>query len=640
MRGRMHIREETMNKTIIASLIGLAFTPVAYSAENINLDDVVVTATRSAQPKEAVIADVTVIERDEIERAGGSSLTNLLSRQAGVQINSSGGAGTASSVFLRGTGSEQLVVLVDGLRINSATLGTTAFQNIPLGQVERIEILRGPASSLYGADAVGGVIQIFTRKAQKGKPLIHAALGLGSYDTVTAEAGISAGNDNTQYGLNISSHDTNSFSAIRSRTPNVQDRDNDAYNNLSFSGHLNHQFTKGQSIGLQVFQSKGHSHSDDSFSNGGGDFDNIGNQTLQSYSVSSKNQLAENWHSTIKFGEGVDKSNSTRASGRSTFKTTQTQFTWQHDFKLPVGDLTVAYDKLKQRVNSSNSYDKTSRSNDSFLAQYLLSTGNHTVNASLREDHNSQFGNYTTGGAGYAYRFTPAWKVSASYGSAFRAPTFNQLYFPNFGNPDLAPEKSDNLEASLQFQGNNFDIRATVFRNKIRDLLANVGPAAGTCTFAGFCPTNIGKVEIEGVTFDGNWDITDNLLLSGNFTVQSPRAKEDSTGDIDQLLVRRGNRYGTINLLHSVGNLQWGAEVTGASKRYNNIDNTKSMSGYMLLNLTANYQLNPEWKLEGRANNLLDKDYALAFTSNGPAGVPFNTAGSNFFVGLRYDMKP
>jgi len=300
MRGRMHIREETMNKTIIASLIGLAFTPVAYSAENINLDDVLVTATRSAQPKEAVIADVTVIERDEIERAGGSSLTNLLSRQAGVQINSSGGAGTISSVFLRGTGSEQLVVLVDGLRINSATLGTTAFQNIPLGQVERIEILRGPASSLYGADAVGGVIQIFTRKAQKGKPLIHAALGLGSYDTVTAEAGISAGNDNTQYGLNISSHDTNSFSAIRSRTPNVQDRDNDAYNNLSFSGHLNHQFTKGQSIGLQVFQSKGHSHSDDSFSNGGGDFDNIGNQTLQSYSVSSKNQLAENWHSTLK----------------------------------------------------------------------------------------------------------------------------------------------------------------------------------------------------------------------------------------------------------------------------------------------------------------------------------------------------
>lgn len=629
-----------MKKTIMASLIGLTFTTQGYSAENINLDDIVVTATRSTQLKEAIVADVTVIDQAEIERAGVSSLTNLLSRQAGVQISTSGGVGTASSVFLRGTSSEQLVVLIDGLRINSATLGATAFQNIPLSQIERIEILRGPASSLYGADAIGGVIQIFTKKAKKGKPAVHAALGIGSYDTTSAEAGISAGNENTYYGINISSYDTNGFSAIRSKTPNVQDRDNDAYNNLSVSAYLNHQFTEGQSVGLQVFQSKGRSYSDNAFSNGGGDFNDVSNQTLQSYLVSSKNQLAESWHSTIKFGEGVDKSNSQDAFGRYTYKTTQTQLTWQHDFNLPLGDLTIAYDKLKQRVNSSEDYDKTSRSNDAFLAQYLLSTGNHTVNASLREDHNSQYGNYTTGGAGYAYRFTPEWKASASYGSAFRAPTFNQLYFPNFGNPDLAPEKSDNLEASLQFQKNGFDLRATIFRNKIRDLLANVGPAAGTCTFAGFCPTNIGKVEIEGITLDGNWDITENLLISGNFTIQSPRSKEDNTGDIDQLLVRRGNRYGTLNLIHSDGNLQWSAEVTGASKRYNNIENTKSMSGYILFNLTANYQLNPEWKLEGRANNLLDKDYALAFTSNDQSGVPFNTAGSNFFVGLRYDMKP
>ncbi len=258
----------------------------------------------------------------------------------------------------------------------------------------------------------------------------------------------------------------------------------------------------------------------------------------------------------------------------------------------------------------------------------------------MREDHNSQYGNYTTGGVGYAYRFTPALKASASYGNAFRAPTFNQLYFPNFGNPDLVPEKSDNIEASLKYKGDRFNLGATVFQNKIRDLLANVGPAAGTCTFAGFCPTNTGKVEIKGVTLDGNWDITDNLMLSGNFTVQSPRAKADSTGKVNQLLVRRGNRYGTLNLLQSIGDLQWGAEVTGASKRYNDIANTKSLSGYMLVNLTANYQLNDEWKLQGRANNLLDKDYAFAFTSNGATGRAFNTAGSNFFVGLRYDMKP
>ena len=630
-----------MKKTLIASLIGLAFAQPLFAADsNLELNDVVVTATRTAQPKEAVIADVTVIDREEIERAGVSSLTNLLSRQPGVQITTNGGAGTASSVFLRGTGTEQVVVLVDGLRINSATLGTTSFENIPLAQIERIEILRGPASSLYGADAVGGVIQIFTKKASKGESIVHAALGLGSYDTSSAEAGIHGSNQHIQYGINVSSFNTNSFSSINTRNnaTKVKDADNDGYNNLSVSGHLDYSIVDGHAIGIQFFQSKGHNNSDGL--GGNGNFDNVGNQTLQSFAVTSKNQIINNWHSTIKLGEGLDKSNSTSAFGRSTFKSTQTQLTWQNDFTLPVGHLTFAYDKLRQRVRSSTSYDKTARNNDSFLLNYFLNQGNHSVNASIREDHNSQFGNYTTGGLGYAYQITGQLKASASYGSAFRTPTFNQLYFPNFGNPDLSPEKSDNVEASLRYQGNHFNIGATLFKNKIRDLLANVGPAAGTCTFAGFCPTNTGKVEIEGVTLDGSWDITDHLLLSGNFTVQSPRAKEDQTGDINQLLVRRGNRYGTLNLLYSSGDLQWGAEVTGASKRYNDIQNTKSMSGYMLVNLTASYQLTPEWKLEGRANNLLDKDYILAFTGNTDTANPYSTAGSNFFVGLRYDMKP
>lgn len=224
-----------MKHPLLASALLLAISPALQAQERINLDDIVVTAARTPLPKESVTADVTVIDRAEIERAGVSSLTNLLSRQPGVQISTNGGMGNTSSVFLRGTASEQLVVLIDGLRVNSATLGTTSFENLPLAQIERIEILRGPASSLYGADAVGGVIQIFTKKSKHGKPIAHAALGLGSYDTASAEAGLSAGNQNTQFGVNVSSYDTNGFSAIRSTTPDVQDRDNDAYNNLSFT---------------------------------------------------------------------------------------------------------------------------------------------------------------------------------------------------------------------------------------------------------------------------------------------------------------------------------------------------------------------------------------------------------------------
>ncbi|MDP1597340.1 MAG: TonB-dependent receptor [Methylotenera sp.] len=632
-----------MERSTIASLISLAFTSPVFAAENINLDDIVVTASRTQQSRTSVVGDVTVINREEIERAGAGSITDLLRTQPGVQISTNGGAGTGSSVYLRGTNADHVVVLVDGLRINSATLGTTSFENIPLGQIERIEILRGPASSLYGADAIGGVIQIFTRKAEAGKPLVHAAVGLGSFDTKTAEAGISGSVNALKYGINVSSLDTDSFSAKRIRTG--IDKDDDGYRNLSASSFLELELAKGHTWGLQFVENKGRNNFDNAYNN-------YGDQTLQSYAFTSKNQFTDIWHSTFKLGMGIDDSDSHakpdanpasssfNPQGISEFRTEQLQLTWQNDFKLPLGTLTLAYDRLEQDVDSRSNVKskfKKERNTDSFLAGYVADIGNHAIQASLREDHNTQFGNYTAGGAGYAYRITPELRVSANYGNAFKAPTFNQLYFPNFGDPSLSPEKSDNIEASLKYSGHQFNVGMTVFENKIRNLIASIGPATSGCTFAGLCPVNVGKVEIQGASFDANWNISDSLLLSGNFTVQSPR--DDKT---DNLVPRRGNRYGAMNLLHTWGYLQWGAEVTGASTRYNDLANQFKMSGYALVNLTANYRMTPEWKLEMRANNVLDKNYVLSTTKSSfsPNNPDYNTAGSNLFVGLRYDMKP
>ena len=629
-----------MNKKVIAGLISLAFHHSISATENINLDEVVVTASRTSQARENVIGDVTVIDRQEIERMGAGSVTDLLRMQPGVQVNTNGGAGTESSIYLRGTNDQHVVLLVDGLRINSATSGTTAYQNIPLALIDRIEILRGPASSLYGADAIGGVIQIFTRKNLSEKPLINAAVGMGSYNTKTAEFGINGGFNALKYGLNISSMDTDSFSAKRIRTG--EDDDNDGYHNLSASGFLELELKEGHSWGLQYFESKGRNHFDSGYNN-------YGNQTLQSYAFTSKNQFTDFWHSTFKLGMGVDDSDSHalpntnpasstyNPSGVSLFRTEQQQLTWQHDIKLPIGALTLAYDRLEQDVDAQSNVKtrvKKQRNNDSFLASYLADIDKHSLQLSLREDHNTQFDSYTTGGAGYGYRLTPNWRVTASYGKAFKAPTFNQLYFPNFGDPTLTPEKSDNVEAGVKYTGKNFNAGITIFENKIRNLIANVGPATAGCTLGGFCPINVGKVEILGTTIDGNWSVTDNLVLSGNLTLQSPRDEES-----DQLLVRRGNRYGTISMTHTWGNLQWGSEMIGSSTRYNDTSNTKAMKGYMLVNFTANYKLSPEWKLEARANNVFDKNYILAYTGNTATAVPYNTAGSNLFVGLRYQMK-
>jgi len=632
-----------MNKSIIAGLIGLALHPTVYATDTINLDEVVVTASRTPQLHKNVIGDVTVIDREEIERIGAGSITDVLRLQPGVQVATNGGAGTESSIYLRGTSSEQIVVLVDGLRINSATLGRTSFENIPLAQIEKIEILRGSASSLYGADAVGGVIQIFTRKSLSEKPLINAAVGLGSYNTKTAEFGINGGINALKYGVNVSSLDTDSFSAKRIRRG--KDSDDDSYRNLSTSAFAELELAQGHTWGLQFFESKGHNEYD--AASPSTNYESFTEQTLQSYAFTSKNQFTDFWHSTFKLGMGVDdsdshaKPNKTKASstynptGISKYRTEQKQISWQNDFTLPLGTLTLAYDRLEQDVSSVANFKtkyKKERNDDSFLASYLLDQGNHSVQASIREDHNTQFGNYMTGGAGYGYRITPQWRVTANYGKAFRAPTFNQLYYPNFGDPTLTPEKSDNVEAGVKYTGGKLNAGVTVFQNKIRSLLANAGPATPSCTLTNFCPINVGKAEIQGVTTEASWNISDNLLLSGNFTVQSPRNE-----DTNQLLVRRGNRYGTVNLLHTWGNLQWGAEVNGASTRYNDTSNKIPMSGYMLVNMTANYKLSPEWKLEARANNLLDKNYILSYVT---ATVPYNTAGSNLFVGLRYNMKP
>jgi len=634
-----------MNKKVIAGLISLAFYHTTSATESINLDEVVVTASRTSQARENVIGDVTVIERQEIERMGAGSVTDVLRMQPGVQINANGGAGTESSVYLRGTNDQHVVVLVDGLRINSATKGITAFENIPLAQIERIEILRGPASSLYGADAIGGVIQIFTRKNLSEKPLINAAVGLGSFNTKTAEFGINGGANALKYGLNISSMDTDSFSAKRIRTG--EDDDNDGYHNLSASGFLELELKEGHSWGLQYFESKGRNHFDSGYNN-------YANQTLQSYAFTSKNQFTDSWHSTFKLGMGVDDSDSHarpntnpasssyNPSGVSQFLTEQQQLTWQHDIRLPLGALTLAYDRLEQDVESQSNVKtgfKKERNNDSYLASYLADIDKHSLQLSLREDHNTQFGNYTTGGAGYGYRVTPEWRITTSYGKAFKAPTFNQLYFPNFGNPNLTPEKSDNLEAGIKYADQKLHMGLSIFENKVRNLIANSGPITSSCTFATGCPININSATIQGATIDASWNITDTLQLSGNFTTQSPR--DEST---DKLLTRRGNRYGSLSVLHSWADLQWGAELTGASTRYNDVANEFKMSGYTLVNLTANYRINPEWKLEMRANNILDKNYVLS-TSKSASSISarnnpdYNTAGSNLFVGLRYNMQ-
>ncbi len=630
-----------MKKTTIASLVGLLFS-TSVSAEEVptRTEEVVVTASRIEQERQNVIADISVIDREEIERAGQSTLVELLQRQPGIEITNNGGPGKASGIFMRGTNTSHVVVLIDGVRINSATAGTTTFENLPVALIDKIEILRGPATSLYGQDAIGGVIQIFTKKG-KGAPQFYAGVGYGRYNTKAADAGFHGAIGDTSFALGVSSLATDGFSALKTNNPNLND--DDGYRNLSFTGSLSHKIADGHEIGLQALHSEGSVRFDNRFNIDpffpafNPAFSDNADITQHSYAITSKNQITSRWLSTIRAGEGADEAVTYSALGpfttesRSLFKTKQRQYSWQNDISLPLGTLTLLYDRLEERVKSTTDFKQTSRNNDGYHIGYLLNHGAHSMQLNYRSDHNSRFGTNNTEGFGYGYRLNDAWRVTASYGTAFKAPTFNDLFFPDFfgfptSNPDLKPEKSRNIETSLRYAQGDSAASLTVYENKIRNLIL---------LDENFIPANISEARIQGLTLAGS-QIWNNWDFNGSIDIQSPRDRQTDT-----LLVRRANRHASFNTSYTWGDWRFGVEAIASSARYNDAANSQRLAGYSIFNLTTDYTITKEWQLKARLNNMFDKDYALAYDGNPAAGgFVYATPGANLFVSIRYQTAP
>lgn len=613
-----------MKKSTIGGLISLLLSTPSF-ATSIYGDDVVVSATRSATPRESLVADVSVVTQEDIRQSGALTLTDVLRTQSSIEIQSNGGIGQVSAVHLRGNSSQSAVVLLDGIRIGSATVGLTAFERIPVEQIERIEIVRGATSSLYGSDAIGGVIQIFTKKASN-KPSLNLFAGYGTYNTRETSVGFANKIEQTSFSFNLSNTESDSFSTLRKKDGVNDDRD--PYRNLTFSANLSHQITQGHDVGLSYFNSNNNLHFDD---------DSLFRAKIRSaqtsFSMFSHNLITDNWLSKIKIGESKDSIRSQGSfSGLSIATTHQRQYTWLNDFSLPLGLLTLGLERLEQRVdgNPGNvSYQKESRDNNGYFAVYAVNHSGHNLQLSARRDYNSQFGQYSTGNVAYGYQFTERFRAFGSVGTAFRAPTFNDLYWPfqSFGswgsyqgNPNLVPEKSTNREISLVYDQGHHRLSATVFHNKVRDLIV---PAQGL--FDDF-PINAGEATIKGMNFAyEGW--VDNFHIKASADVQSPR-----NDDTNLLLTRRSQHYGAFALGYRWDGWNFLAEVIGSGDRYDDAANTRKLDGYALMNLTARYQINPELSLQMKANNIFDKEYALSTLF----GTPFNTPGANLFIGLRY----
>ncbi|ABE48393.1 TonB-dependent receptor domain-containing protein [Methylobacillus flagellatus] len=613
----------------IAALASIHSFPLIASADGMRLEDTIVTASRSEQKSSEVLGDVSVISQEQIQRAGQSSVLELLGREPGIEIMHNGGLGKSTDIFIRGANSTHTLVLIDGIRVSSATSGTTAIQNISLNQIDHIEILRGPASSMYGADAIGGVIQIFT-KSGKGQPRLQASAGLGTYGTAIGDIGVSGRISDTSFSLQAGATHTHGVSAYNRHHRNYNP-DHDGYRNQNLNARITQHLSEHHELGFNAFISDNKNFHDGAVRAN----EYYGEQTLSSYTVHSKNRFTDNWTSTLSIARSMDDlasySKSATATSRDTIKTTQDQYLWQNTVTTDLGVFNAGLEYRKQKVESNADLAEDRRNIRSWMAGWQKQFDRHGLQMNLRNDDSTQFGDKTTGSINYGYHITPQLRAGAAFGTAFAIPTFNQLYSPlnpafNYiGNAELRPEESRNKEISLQYDNGTHQIGAIYYHNEVDNLIANSRSLVNGVNR--LMPTNINEAVLRGLTLSYKGNFTD-WRLYGSADLQRPEDRGDTTSG--NLLPRRAKAHANFGVSRTWQSFELGSELEASSYRYDNINNTPSsrMSGYTLVNVYANYRINPDWTLNARVNNLFDRHYELA--------QGFSTLGANLFVSLRY----
>ncbi len=570
----------------------------AQSAEY-TLPEMLITSARQAEPRTSATAANTVFVRADIERLQVRSVPELLRRVPGVQVGNSGGLPFLS---LRGTSTAQTLVLLDGQRISSATSGFARLDYLAIDNVERVEVIRGPRSSLYGADAIGGVIQIFTRGGQPGvNPQVR--FGIGSQQTFERSLNLAMGTERTQLHLGASLDERAGFDATRDGRG--ADDDHDGVRQKALHLKLDHRLNSNWRAGLSLNDQRGENEYDDAYEFVPGTPQD--EFRVSSYSGYLDGQLSENWNSRLELGRSFDRNRAVgSAYNDSLLETTRHSAAWIN--RLAVTErhaVTLGTDWYEDRLNASTVYEEDERNNLAFLAQHSYQGQYFDTELGLRHDDNQQFGSHNSWNAAFSLPMGPSQRWILSYGEGFRAPTFTDLYAPPaWGpNPDLKPETSKTYELQWRADFSDTQLEASLYRTDLEDMIA----------WGGSRTENVNRARINGfeATIARNlmgWDA--NLAVS----VIDPRDHESG-----HLLARRAKRSLNIDLDRRFGTVSAGASWRLASSRFDDAANSRKLSGYGTVDLRAGWQSQPELLWEARITNLFDRDYALA-TYQRPTG--------------------
>ncbi|MBV4473863.1 TonB-dependent receptor domain-containing protein [Pseudomonas botevensis] len=587
----------------------------------LKLPDVVISANRQVEARNDSSAANTVFTREDIDRLQPRSVTDLLQRVPGVQVAQAGGRGSLPGIYIRGTQSAQSLVLVDGQRIGNATSGDSNLQHLNIEQIERVEVLRGSRSVIYGSDAIGGVIQIFTRRgSEQGlQPRMH--IGFGSNQTWERSLGLSGGDEQTRFNLGASLDETAGID--RSHQSYPSDSDHDAYRNRSVSLSLSHALSDDIEIGANLLDNHGKSEFDSPFGPSQqqpySDFDV---SSLSSYVDARVN---ETWKTRLEFGhsENREKTFDKLNDERSVFNTYRDSVTWQNDLTLDArNSLILGGDWYEDRVNSSTAFDEDSRWNRAAFIQHRYQADSFSTELGLRHDDNQQFGSQNTWSGTFTLPLNPDNDVLLSYSEGFRAPTFNNLYYPLFSNPNLKPETSKSYELQWRSQlSDSSRLEASLYRTDLQDAIIFGSDSR---------PQNVASARINGFEAALKQELFDWQSNLG-VAIIDPRDR-----DSGHTLTRRARRTVSWDLDRQFDRLGLGASWQAVSGSYDDIDNTRRLGGYALFGLRGSWALSREIKLDLKVDNVLDKNYSRALYSHDGSQYGYREEGRAFMFGVTW----
>lgn len=619
-----------LSLTITSLFFSSIIYPIAAQAEqDKNNAQIIVTANRTANTVDETLAPVTIITRDDIERSQASSFTDLLRATPGLNLTASGGSGSTSGFSMRGTNTDHILYLIDGVPIGSATSGVTSIQYLPVGQIERIEVVRGPRSSLYGSDAIGGVVQIFTIKSDEQK--LTASAGYGSDNTKEMNASYSNGNESSHFSGGVSIFNTDGYdfygykTGYPAPTANSADQDDDGYSNYSLSLNGDHKLNDALKISGLFLRSQGENEFD-----GYANKDSQTDFTNQIMSGTLGYQATEIWHSQLKISRSYDKQYNQLQdnTSKTRFNTTSDILSWQNDFVIRDYDLlTLGLDYKDDKVDSSSDYTEDSRWNQAAFAQYQYVGDFFNTQMSFRYDDNEAFGSHNTWSFATGFNLDKNVRITTSYGTAFKAPTFNDMYWPaDFffkGNPDLKPEESESFDFGVELSTGETLWTAHYFDTNVTNLITYVNSYPSISMMENVSKAKINGLELTVATNIYGWQ------LSGNASFINPT--DDDTG---LMLARRSKRNLNLSLDKSVGAFSYGASVIASSERFNKVGEEQQLPGFGLMNIRAAWEINKQWTIKAKVDNLFDKEYVL--TQSG--GIDYNQPDRFVFTSIHYQM--